>query len=121
MAETMTTGMLRERMRFQRRGSGDDGFGNTIAGAGAFETDFTVWAHLRPLRGSETVLQSRLQGRQPYVVTVRQSSETRAVDPTWQIVDANDDTRVFSVNAPSTDPDGKRRWHEFLVVEGGAS
>lgn len=112
---------LREQMIFQRRGSGDDGFGNTLPGAGVFVDQFTVWAHLRPLRGTESVMQSRLQGRQPYVITVRQSSQTRTVDPTWQVVDKNNPSRVFAITALPTDPDGRRAWHEFLVVEGGHS
>lgn len=113
-------GDLRERIHFQRRVAADDGFGNVLA-SGAFETVFTVSANLRPLRGSESVMQSRLAGKQPYIVTVRSSSETREADESWQLVDARKADRIFAVKAPPTDPNGRRAWLEFLVTEGEAS
>lgn len=112
---------LREKVHFQRRGEVDDGFGNTVAG-GAFETVHANWsANLKPLHGSEAVMQSRLQGRQPYILTVRSSTETREVDESWRVVDARNSDRVFSITAPPTDPDGKRAWIEILVTAGGES
>ncbi len=114
-------GDLRENVLFQKRGTVDDGFGNTVPG-GEFETRFgSCWAHLRPLRGTESVMQSRLQGRQPYIITVRNSTDTRSVDESWRVVDARNLTRVFAIAAPPTDPDGKRTWLEFLVTEGEPS
>jgi SPP1 family predicted phage head-tail adaptor len=113
-------GDLRERISFQRRVSVDDGWGNT-SGAGEFETQFTVWANLRPLRGNETVMAARLEGRQPHILTVRQSSDTRRITTAWQAVDARNPTRVFAVTAPPADPTGKRQWLEILVTEGAVS
>ena len=110
--------LARERMTFQSRGVGDDGFGNAMIDAGPFEDRFTVSAHLRPLRGSETVIAARLQGRQPYIITVRQSSDTRQANEAWRIVDTRNHDRVFAIKAPPTDPDGKRAWLEILCVLG---
>lgn len=114
-------GALRERLHLQARGAGDDGYGNQIPGVGDFETRFTVSGHLHPLRGSETVVASRLEGRQPYILTVRMTGATKQVNEAWQIVDAKDPDRVFSVSAPPTDPDGKNQWLELLIVQNGRS
>lgn len=112
-------GALRHKMAFQKRGDGNDGFGNSVPGTGPFETEFSTWAALRPLRGSEAVMADRLSGRQPYVLTVRYSTHTAGVTPAWRIVDANN--RVYAITSPLADPDGKRQWLEGIVTEGVAS
>ena len=122
MAENFRrAGALRERMHFQKRGDLDDGWGGVTPGAGPFETVFTVSAGMRPRTGGEEVTAARLAGRQPYVVTVRNSSQTRAVSTAWQLVDARNETRVFAITSPLADPDGKNQWLEFIAVEGGVS
>lgn len=114
------TGALRAKLTFQSRGDVTDGWGGTVPG-GAFTDQFTVSAALRPLRGSEAVMAARLQGQQPYVVTVRQSALTRQITSNWRAVDANNPSRVFAITAPPTDPDMKNAWLEILVTEGEAS
>lgn len=113
-------GELNARVRLQRRGVAPDGFGNMVAG-GEFETVTTVWARLLPLRGGEAVLSSRLEGRQPYVLTIRQSSISREIDETWQVVDSRNPERVFSITAPPTDPYVTRAFLDVLLLEGGRS
>ncbi|MEQ1901861.1 MAG: head-tail adaptor protein [Devosia sp.] len=113
-------GDLRERVQLMRRALVSDGVGGTVPG-GEFELVNTVWANIRPLKGGESVLEARLQGRQPHIVTVRSSSLSREIDESWQMVDARNGERKFAIVAPPTDPDGKRAWLEILVVEGGAS
>lgn len=120
MANSRNIGALRERMEFQARATADDGFGNQIP-AGPFETRFTYWAGMRPLRGSEAVMAARLDWRQPYVVTVRNTTQTRGVTVAWQLVDARNANRVFAITSPPADPDGKNAWLEFIVTEGAAS
>lgn len=121
MAKVPSAGELRERMSFQARSTVDDGFGGQVPG-GAFATSFTVWARLMPLHGGEGVLAGRLQGTQPYVITVRASSQTRQIDESWQVVDARDASRVFSIAAPPTDPyDQRGAFIDLLVVQGGGS
>jgi head-tail adaptor len=110
-------GALRERFAFQKRGQGNDGLGGSGA-FGAWETQFTVSAGLHPLRGSEAVMGDRLAGRQPYIVTVRQSSQTCQVGTDWQIVDERNPDRVFAISAPPVDPLGDRAWLEILATEG---
>jgi SPP1 family predicted phage head-tail adaptor len=113
----MSAGMLRERLAFERRATGDDGYGNE-GPFGDWERQFECHAGARPLRGSETVIAARLQGVQPYILTVRMSSNTRQVDASWRAVDLNDPKRIFNIKT-AADPDGKNRWIEMLAETGG--
>lgn len=108
---------MRERVNFQQRGMVPDGSGGQVPGP--FSTVFTCAAEYVPLRGGETVVASRLQGTQPYIVRVRSSAATRAVDTSWQIVDSRS-SKTMNIRAVS-DPDGKRQWLEFLAVAGELS
>lgn len=124
MAETFRrAGALRERLHAQKPGSGDDGWGNPLPGAGEFENAFPkpISAGLKPRTGGEEVTAARLGGRQPYVVTVRNTSQTRQITTAWRLVDANNPNRVFAVSSPPADPDASNQWLEFLAVEGALS
>jgi len=113
------TGALRERVHCQSPAGVDDGWGTPLPGAGEFATQFTISAAMRPRTGGEAVDAARLGGRQPYVVTVRNTSQTRKISTAWRLVDARDDSRVFAITSPPADPDGKNAWLEFIAVEGG--
>ncbi|MCW5722140.1 MAG: head-tail adaptor protein [Devosia sp.] len=122
MADTARRhGAIRRRLHLQRRADGDDGFGNTISGAGKFETVGTVFASLTPRTGGEEVTAARLSGRQPYIVRVRNLPITRQITVAWQMVDTRNQGRVLAVTSPPADPNGKNQWLEFLVVEGRPS
>lgn len=116
---TRRHGALRERFHFQQRGTLDDGWSNPQPGAGPFETKFTVFAGLRPRTGGESVTAARLEGRQPFVVTVRFSAAMLDVTTAWQMVDARNENRILAIKSPPADPDGKRQWIEFLAQDGG--
>lgn len=126
MAKTPTAGALRGRVHFQKRATTESPWLPGQTTEGDFETVFTCAAEFVPLRGSETVIASRLQGVQPYIVRVRQSSQTRQVDETWRVVDARAPqppdvkARVFAIKAPPTDPDQKRTRLEILCEQGVA-
>lgn len=111
-------GDLRERVHFQSREDVDDGHGSPITGP--WTTRFTVAAGLKSLIGGEQVMAARLAGTQPYVVTVRQSSQTRQALTSWRLVDARLPGRVFAITA-IRDPDGRGAWLEILATEGAAS
>ncbi|ODT82451.1 MAG: hypothetical protein ABS76_07470 [Pelagibacterium sp. SCN 64-44] len=123
MARQPRPGLLRGRVHLQQRGTGIDPYTGQPR-EGDFATVTTVAAEFIPLKGSEPVIASRLQGVQPYVVRVRSSAATRAVDETWRLVDArapqppDAGARVFAIKAPPTDPDQKRQWVEWLVEIG---
>lgn len=111
-------GALRYRFDCQKRGDGNDGWGTSVEGQGDFESQFGVHAAMRPRTGGEGVDAARLGGTQPYVVTVRKTSNTKLITVAWQLVDARDNSRVFAVTSPPADPDGRGAWLEFIVTEG---
>lgn len=45
----------------------------------------TVWCNVRHLRGGESVMQARMESRNPAIITVRASSLTRGVDSEWRV------------------------------------
>lgn len=115
----VAAGLFRDnRVHFQSRAVVDDGAGNEVAGP--FETQFTVSASFAPLRGGEEVMAARLGGQQPYIVTVRQSSQTRQATTDWRLVDARDVSRIFNIRAIN-DPDGRRAVFEILAQQGVAT
>lgn len=129
MARNPTSGALRGRVHCQRRTVEPDPWGGDPR-EGDFATVFTCAAEFIPLKGGETVIASRLQGVQPFIVRVRQSTLTRQIDETWRLVDARAPqptvppadpeprARIFAIKAPPTDPDQKRAWLEVLVEQG---
>lgn len=113
-------GRLRDLLNFQKRGTADDGFANQIPG-GAFATQFQAYAGLQPRTGGEEVTAARLSGRQPYVCLVRYSSQMQQVTVGWQVVDVRNPDRVMAIASPPADPDGRRQWLEFIVIDGPVS
>lgn len=81
------------------------------------ETTFTTRAHIRYLRGGETVQASRLEGKQPAVVTVRRHSQTLQITPETVMKDARRGT-IFNVRAvvPTLD----RQYIEITAESGVA-
>lgn len=80
----MAAGDLRELVELEELAEVDDGRGNTT-------TDWVARAkcaaRFQYLRGSETVMQARLEGRQPIAVTVRQTPAVAQATPDWRIKD----------------------------------
>ena len=115
-------GPLRTKVYFQARPLVEDGYGNMVPG-GEWETQFNLpdgtWANLQPMVGSESVQASRLQGKQPYLVTVRASSDTRLVNSAWRIVVKNNPDRVLAITAPPIEP--QPGWLEIIATEGEPS
>lgn len=107
-------GELRDRITFEARGL--DANGDPL---GAWEPRFTVWAQLVWLRGSESALQQRLEGKQPVAVVIRDSSQTREIDTAWRAVNARKTTERFNITAAS--PSKKRGFIDVLAVKGGAT
>lgn len=113
-------GALRGLVHCQEQVEGDDGYGNVSTG---WSTRATAAANFLALRGNESVMASRLAGKQPYVVTIRSSELTRTMTPAWRLVDARASNRpngqprrMFDIKAIS-DPDGKNQWLECLCEE----
>lgn len=79
----MVAGRLRRRAIFQEAVMFRDPDGMLIQG---WEDRFTLWCHVRYLRGSEAVMQARLVSKSPAILTIRASAETRAITSEWRAV-----------------------------------
>ncbi|MBV9549302.1 MAG: head-tail adaptor protein [Alphaproteobacteria bacterium] len=108
-------GDLRAKLHFQKRVRCDDGHGNV---RGDWQTQFTCRARLSPLHGSEAVQGARLEGLQPYAVTIRYSFAAASITTAWRIVDANNPDRSFNITAAATDE--RRQWIQIMATSGGA-
>lgn len=78
----MKTGELTKRAKFLRPEKRRDEDGNPVED---YLLAFEVWAHLRPLRGGESVMASRMQSRSPAIITLRRSRQTRSITSEWQV------------------------------------
>lgn len=106
-------GDLRELINMQTREIGDDGFGNPVVGDWA-----TVWsapARVQILRGTEAVMQGRLQGKQTVALTMRWQPEFATVDTTWRAVNGRTGEEM---NIRSIEPDERRSFVNVLVEKG---
>ena len=100
---------------FQSRAEVSDGYGNTNADwAKQFESRVSV----RYLRGSEAVMAARLEGRQPVIVTVRNSDQVQEVTPGWRVLVNG---VAYNIREPLRPTDQRRRNLEFLAESGVAS
>lgn len=120
------SGALRSFIHLQKRGEVDDGFGNMVPG-GPFETQFSVYANFRSLlrgtaTGVENVFADRLQGNQPFVVTVRKTAAFDDVTTAWRVADARSEDvegkflKVYNIKSPPTDSTNGYMWLEFIAT-----
>lgn len=107
----MSAGKLRERVTFEERGLDDNG-----DRLGEWLPVTTVWARIMTLKGSEPVLQQRLQGVQPVVITVRSSPVLREATTAWRAVHERTG-QPFNIRAVT--PDEKRAFIDFLADDNG--
>lgn len=115
MAQRISAGDLYYKVDCQKRIVVADGYGNTV---GQFQSQFTIRAAYRHLRGGEAVLAARLENRHPIVITVRASSQTRLIDSSWRFVDVRDGT-VWAVRDVTRETD--RAFISFLCERGVAA
>ncbi len=108
-------GDLYHRVAWDKPGGGSDGHGGRRS---AFVEQFQTRAGFTPLRGSEAVIASRLEGRQPIVVRVRATSQTRQITPDWRMRDVRKETE-FAVRSIAETKD--RLWLDVMVEEGVAA
>lgn len=119
MATKPSAGDLYESVSFEKREVGNPDspadYGNTET---TWRCQYSCRAAYQHLRGGETVLAGRLQGRHPQIIRVRASSETREVTTDWRIVDSRSGS-VFNIR--DVTPTLDRRFIEFLVESGVAT
>lgn len=107
-------GRLFERAAFDYPTSNDDGQGGREEG---WTEAFVCAANFKYLRGGETVQAARLAGRQPVVVTIRQSSLSREVTHEWRMRDTR---RGDLYNIRSIVPSDDRMYLELTCEKGVA-
>lgn len=108
-------GSLSELVAFEAEIEGDDGFGGVIVG---WSEVFTEPARLKPMRGNEEIIASRLQGLQPYTMTVRSNERTRTVTTAWRARNKRSGASYAIKSVVNIDE--RNQWIELLVVEGEA-
>ncbi|MGP4670649.1 head-tail adaptor protein [Agrobacterium salinitolerans] len=108
-------GSLSERIGFEAEVEGDDGYGGVVI---SFAEQFVEPARLEPRVGSETVIASRLQGLQPYTMTVHSNERTRTITPAWRARNKRSGV-VYAIKA-AVNIDERNQWVELLVVQGEA-
>ena len=82
----MGAAKLYYRLQFQVRSEPvNDGYGNTLGGD--WEPQFEAHCGLTYLKGSETVLASRLEAKSPIVISLRNTANARRVTHEWRAKD----------------------------------
>lgn len=108
-------GELEERITLQRRALDANGDRE-----GDWADEITRWAQVIWLKGSETVINARLQGLQPAVLVVVDEEATRLVDNSWRAVGVTPRIAgmIFDIKAaaPAKDPG----YRDLTVEQNGA-
>ena len=112
-------GSLRYRLKFAERDTVDDEYGNTSTG---WVERFTVSGNITAKVGGEAVDAARLAGRQPVILTVRRSQDTRQVTTDWKATEVESGTE-FNIRT-SIDPfignSNHGLWIEMIAETGVA-
>lgn len=109
----MKPGRMRKRATFQSQQMVNDGFGNYV---GSWIDRCERWCNVAYLRGSETVMASRLEGRQPVILTFRQDTQTAKIIPEWRVLI---DGTEYNIREPLRPSDDGLRFE--LLCEGGVA
>ena len=111
-------GDLRHKVRFERRTSSDDGYGNTEGSWGALSIERSC--SLSPTRGGEYVQAGRLGGNASWDIWVRADSQTKTLTTGDRAVDVRDESRVFNIVFGPADMDGRNTWLLIQATSGQA-
>lgn len=111
-------GDLNARIRFDSRGL--DPNGDPL---GEFEPQFTVWAKVDYLRGSESAQSNRLQGLQPATVVVRDTAQSRQITNGWraEIVEGRGVVVGQVLNLTAVAPARDVGFLDIMATAGGAA
>jgi hypothetical protein len=82
---------------------------------GALTAVVTRDARVQPLRGGETVMEQRMQGEQPVIISVRRDAVTRTIDNSFKAEDARDETVTWDVKGATVTED--LVWVDILAVQ----
>lgn len=110
----MSAGRLFESVAFDEPTETLDQYGGTESG---WIQRVTTRANFLNLRGGETVMASRLAGKQPVVVTIRSHTAGLAIDTDWRMRDLR---TGHEYNIRSVVPSDDRQFIEITAVRGVA-
>jgi SPP1 family predicted phage head-tail adaptor len=114
MSKNRGAGYLDQMVAFDKREEVDDGAGNTV---GQWVEQFKSPAGYQHLRGGESVMADRLQGKHPQIITIRSNTNTRSITTDWRVRDARTD-RAFNIR--DITPTSDRAFLDLLVENGVA-
>lgn len=111
-------GDLRNRIRFEMRGLDDNG-----DALGAWEEHSTVWARVIWLRGAETAIAGRLEGKQPVAIVIRTSRQAREITTAFRAVavSGRDVVPCTKLNITAVSPAKEPGFIDVLATVGGAT
>lgn len=81
--EPRNAGQLTKRAGFLKPFKMKDADGQVIQ---HYDLQFTLWAHVLPLRGGEEVMQARMAAKAPAIITVRAGGQARQIGSEWQVL-----------------------------------
>jgi head-tail adaptor len=112
-------GDLRQRVTFARPNSVTDAYGNVTSG---FEDVFTCSANITPRLGGESVDAARLAGRQPVILRVRQSPDSKQIRTDWKATDQVSGTayNIRTIADPNLGDVEHGKWFDMLAESGVA-
>lgn len=90
-------GPMVERVALDRPAAATDAYGASVDGW--TEVVGRCSAHIRWLRGGESVQAARLEGRQPAVVTIYRQDALAALGPGWRLRDLNRGGAAMNIRA----------------------
>lgn len=112
-----TSGELRNRVRFDVRGPDANGdlLGDWVEGD-------TVWAQAKWLRGGETAVSQRLEGKQPVAFVIRSSAASRGINTAYRAVtiSGRDVVPGQEFNITAVSPAKEAGFIDILASAGGA-
>lgn len=110
----MKAGELRQRFSFAFRQEVDDGIGNK---QGDWIQQFERDGKRIILKAGESVMASRLSGRQPAIITIRYSREAAQITTDWRCTDTRS-REIFNIRQVMI---GEKRDYIELLIEGGVA
>lgn len=120
MAAPKGAGPLRDKVKFQRRSTVIDDYGNEESTWADLSPAVERSCSLSPTRGGETVIAGRLSGTALWDCWVRDDTGTRSVKVGDRAVDMRDASRVWNVRF-NEDMTGKRAWRLIQLESGVAA
>ena len=112
----MRAGRIRRRLKLQQRTDGKGALGGIVP---VWTTTATVWGGVEALSGSENFTADQVNWSTQVRIIIRYASEWASIDPSWRVVDANNDRKYdIKVVMPPSQRSSSRADIEMMCFEG---